>query len=305
MGMPEPCVLFDLDGTLADLSHRLHYIKDGNHDWDSFFAGVGKDVPIPEICDLYQILFSRGKVLIVSGRSDVCRQDTIAWLAHQGLDYDGLYMRSEGDHRPDTVVKQEMLEKIIEDGYDPWLVIDDRQRLARMWRKEGLVCLQCDDWEEREPTKAKGEPTLYIMVGPSGAGKTTWIEDELPYAYRVSSDDIRLSACNGDFRDQTKNPEVFAAAHGMIRSLLLQGIDVVFDATNIKNKDRKAVVALVPEGTRVVYVVVDRRLKDKLITREWRPVALIKRHHNTMKSNLEDILNGDGLDVAVEDARNV
>jgi phosphoglycolate phosphatase-like HAD superfamily hydrolase len=41
-------VIFDLDGTLADLTHRLHYVKNGNRNWDKFFEECDKDLPIPE-----------------------------------------------------------------------------------------------------------------------------------------------------------------------------------------------------------------------------------------------------------------
>jgi len=88
------------------------------------------------------------------------------------------------------------------------------------------------------------------------------------------------------------------------RSLLLQGIDVVFDATNIKNKDRRAVVNCAPERVNIKYIVIDRPVCGKLDDRDWRPEWLIEKHHNTMKSNIKDILNGDGFEhVTVEDHR--
>lgn len=49
-------IVFDLDGTLADITHRLHFIKDGNHDWDGFFAACVDDAPIPEMVALFQVL---------------------------------------------------------------------------------------------------------------------------------------------------------------------------------------------------------------------------------------------------------
>lgn len=302
------CVLFDLDGTLANLSHRLHYIKKGNRDWDSFFATVGEDSPIAEVIDVLDALWHRGQdtIFLVSGRSDVCREETIEWLEKYDIPYDGLFMRAEGDYRPDTIVKQEILQEIRAMGWEPWLAVDDRQRLARMWRSEGLLCLQCDDWEEREAeaTKAKDSPTLYVLIGPSGAGKTTWIEDNIPLAYHISSDNIRYYANDGDFQCQDKNEQVFKAAHGMTRSLLLNGVDVAFDATNIRRKARTGLLGIVPDGTNVVYVVLNRSMEEKKNTAGWRPNWLLEKHEQTFKSNLKYILNGDGYSfVTVKDYR--
>ena len=39
-------IICDIDGTLADLHHRLHHIKNGNKNWDAFFAEVKDDLPI-------------------------------------------------------------------------------------------------------------------------------------------------------------------------------------------------------------------------------------------------------------------
>lgn len=53
-----------------------------------------------------------------------------------------LYMRTAGDKRPDDVVKEELLAKIRADGYEPFLVFDDRQRVVDMWRRNGIQCCQ-------------------------------------------------------------------------------------------------------------------------------------------------------------------
>lgn len=293
--MRQSCVVVDYDGTLADLTHRLHYIQGPKKNYDKFFSEVFMDNPKEDIIQLVEHLYNCGEtIFIVSGRSDVCFQESVDWLKKW----------KEGDYRPDTVVKREILSELREKGYEPWLAIDDRTRLAKMWRKENITTLLVDDWEDRERSTAKGNPNLYIMVGPSGSGKTTWLEENLPNVYRVSSDDMRFYL-TGDYKDQTKNADVFAACHGVINQLLLNGVGVAFDATNIRNKDRKAVVDAAPAGVTIHYVVIDRPLEDKLETSGWRLEVpnLIERHHNTMQSNIKEILRGDGLDVTVLDRR--
>src|SRR4051812_20837075 len=94
-------VIVDIDGTLADMTHRIHHVKNGNHDWDSFFAGVSGDAPIWPICNLVGVLWQHYKIVLVSGRSDKTRADTEEWLNVNGVPYHDLFMRADGDYRPD------------------------------------------------------------------------------------------------------------------------------------------------------------------------------------------------------------
>ena len=268
--MIKQCVLLDLDGTVADLSHRLHYIKNGNRDWKSFFAEVGKDKPIWQVIDVVRALHDEGHYIVaVSGRSNVCEKETIQWLYDNEVPFDDLYMRQEGDYRPDTIVKEEILHQLREEGYNPWLAIDDRNRLAKMWRSHGIKTFLCDDWEEG-PKQINGvnPPKLWVMVGPSGAGKSTYIERKISQGeykpdWVVSSDQIRAELC-GDWKDQSRNDDVFASLHIVVEARLRAGLNCVVDATNLRNKDRKAVVNLAPEGTEVYYVVINRPMEEKV-----------------------------------------
>lgn len=139
------CYLFDLDGTLADLSHRLHHIQKQPKDWDSFFAACHLDAPIPHIVDLARSILRIGSnpaVVLVSGRSDVARTPTIDWLVRHGLPSGPLYMRTAGDHRPDHQVKLELLARIRADGLEPIMAFDDRDQVVKMWREAGIPCAQ-------------------------------------------------------------------------------------------------------------------------------------------------------------------
>ncbi len=74
-------VLFDIDGTLADLTHRLHHITAKPPNWDAFFAECGNDQVIEPIRELAQMVAAQGyRILLVSGRTDKVRQQTEAWL---------------------------------------------------------------------------------------------------------------------------------------------------------------------------------------------------------------------------------
>lgn len=137
------CYLFDIDGTIADLSHRLHHITKEPKDWPAFFAACRSDAPIPHVCSLARTLVDADQtVIFVSGRSDECRADTEYWLAWQGLSGLPLYMRTAGDHRQDNIVKGELLDQIIADGYTPTMAFDDRNQVVEMWRSRGVPCAQ-------------------------------------------------------------------------------------------------------------------------------------------------------------------
>ena len=137
------CYLFDIDGTLADCSHRIHLIMDTPKRWDEFFALCSADEPIDHIIDLAKTLCRAGMTIVyVSGRSDQCRDQTARWLANHRLPAGPLYMRKHGDHRDDDIIKIELLAQLREDGFDPVLAFDDRDRVVAAWRSAGIPCAQ-------------------------------------------------------------------------------------------------------------------------------------------------------------------
>ena len=149
----KPCYLFDLDGTVADNTHRLHHIRKRTYhhidieekkpDWKAFFSEVEKDTPIWPVITLAQDLANSGKLIVyVSGRSSECRRATQRWLAAYNLPDGELYMWTEGDYREDSIIKIELLAQILADGYTPLFVFDDRNQVVRAWREAGLMCAQ-------------------------------------------------------------------------------------------------------------------------------------------------------------------
>ncbi|WP_291378698.1 polynucleotide kinase [Demequina sp.] len=127
-------VLVDLDGTLALITDRNPY---SHH-------GVLKDKPNGPVIEVARALASAGhRLVIVSGRSELAREDTELWLArHLGVPFDGPFMRVEGDDRKDAVIKRELYATHIEPFYQVLCVLDDRDQVVWMWRALGLTCLQ-------------------------------------------------------------------------------------------------------------------------------------------------------------------
>lgn len=298
------CIIVDIDGTIADLRHRLHHIKNGNHNWDAFFKEVGQDTPIWPVIHVIEAyaLDQNLEIVIVSGRSDVCREETSEWLNHY-IGHIRLYMRKEGDYRKDSVVKQEILDQILSEGFNPVAAFDDRDSIARVWRDRGIFTFVVSDWEQRQP-KNPAKATLHIMVGPSGAGKTSYALEHFNRDSIVSSDSIR-EQMTGDAADQSMNDQVFTAFHDIIRTRLENGLDTVADATNLRRKDRLAVVELANGGD-VVYHVINRSMDEKIKDGGWRNdvKGLMERHEQRFQSQLKDIFK-EGLrdNISIQDNR--
>lgn len=140
--MADEIVIFDIDGTLADVSERIHYLKNKPKNWDAFFEGMAQDKAIRSMVRLCNLLYSSGiQIILCSGRNEGYHAETVTWLAQQGVHYHDLLLRKEKDRRSDGVVKRELLATI--DKSKVLFVVEDRSRVVEMWRSEGLVCLQC------------------------------------------------------------------------------------------------------------------------------------------------------------------
>lgn len=140
-------ILFDLDGTLADNSHRQHLLSGDKKDWDAFFDAQRDDTPNTPIVTLYRALIESDKfdVLVVTARPERYRETTQKWFAENDIPLERLLMRVDGDRRSDEIVKQEMLFLLKGEDRLPLFVVDDRAGVVEMWRSEGITCLQCAD----------------------------------------------------------------------------------------------------------------------------------------------------------------
>jgi len=135
-------VIFDIDGTLLDISHRLHLIKKTPPDWKTFKdPNLARwDVPRLAIIKVAVALQKAGvQVLLCSGRTESERESTLQSLSRFFDPMPSLWMRKDKDYRPDTEVKAEMLELLRNQGFNPVMVFDDRPSVIRMWKENGLT----------------------------------------------------------------------------------------------------------------------------------------------------------------------
>ena len=140
-------VIVDIDGTLADVTHRLHHVRGKRKKWKKFFALMSEDMPVKEVIARVLELSKHHDIYLVSGRPDDYRSITEKWLELHRIPYKALYMRKSGDYRPDDEVKQEILDKHF-DKSTVELVIDDRPRVIRMWKRNGMQVLEVGTGEE-------------------------------------------------------------------------------------------------------------------------------------------------------------
>ena len=139
------CYIFDIDGTLADLKHRRHFVeRPGKKDWDAFFDACDGDEPIAHVISLANTLHIAGFAIVyVTGRPERLRMPTVSWLYHIAKSPWGpIYMRKDGDYRDDAIVKMELLRDVKRAGYVPLMAFDDRNKVVRMWRENGVPCCQ-------------------------------------------------------------------------------------------------------------------------------------------------------------------
>ena len=164
-------VVFDIDGTLSNPGHRLHFIQpeaDEKKNWDGFYAACGDDTPIPQTVKLCQELILAGHTVeFWTGRREAERDTTVEWLnkhvvsreiylnllAHHD-EWDqylsqviylsltetsgSLKMRKDGDRRPDYIIKMEFIDW----DHPPDIIFEDRSRVVRTYRERGLTVFQ-------------------------------------------------------------------------------------------------------------------------------------------------------------------
>ncbi len=132
-----------------------------------------------------------------------------------------------------------------------------------------------------------------LLVGPSGAGKTTRAKRQYGADEIVSSDAIR-EEIYGSLSVAGSQAEVFAEVHKCVRERLSRGETAVVDATNLRQRDRLAVVDLAPADILVIYEVVDRPIEEKLAQAGRRTAELIQGHAEMFDLELANIMKGDG-----------
>jgi len=140
-------VIFDIDGTLANIEHRRHFVSGPQKNFDHFYEAMSDDTLHYEIWNLCKMYTEHMKwdILICTGRPEQYRPETEKWLKRHDIHYAELLMRPDNRrYDRDYMVKQDMLNDL-KTRYKIRLAFDDRDQVVKMWRQNHLICMQVAD----------------------------------------------------------------------------------------------------------------------------------------------------------------
>lgn len=128
-------VLVDIDGTIA--------INDGHRSYYDYSEAVMGDKTNDAVIHAVRCAHAAGvKIIIMSGREDVCKEHSIKWMENHSIPFDEVHFRKTGDKRPDWIVKDEMVREHIENRYNIMYCYDDRDQVVQHHRDMGYTVFQ-------------------------------------------------------------------------------------------------------------------------------------------------------------------
>lgn len=149
--------VFDIDGVVADVRHRLHHLGGRSKDWASFFAAAGDDTPLPEGFALVADLGRRHEIVWLTGRPEWLRVTTAQWLRRHDLPAGELFMRPGGDHRPAPMYKVAILRRLMPRSIAAF--IDDDSEVVDAASGLGVPAVLAD-WLPRDAAMREAQDRL-------------------------------------------------------------------------------------------------------------------------------------------------
>lgn len=144
----QQATIFDMDGTLCDVSSVRHHVKGRERNFDAFHRDSLSCPPHHWVADTARWVHSSGHgVLILTGRMAKWREGTARWLEKWNIPFDELLTRADGDFRKDTVIKAELLANVRR----RWQIteaIDDNPAIVELWRSEGIPTTVVPGWDD-------------------------------------------------------------------------------------------------------------------------------------------------------------
>lgn len=135
-----PLAVVDVDGVLADVAHRIHFLQESPKNWGAFFAAAYRDPPVPRGVDLAHLLATGFRLAYLTGRPEGLRHVTEHWLRRHGLPPGPLWMRPRRDLRAARVMKPAVLRQLAGPEQVAVVVDDDPEAVAAL-RAAGYAVL--------------------------------------------------------------------------------------------------------------------------------------------------------------------
>jgi phosphoglycolate phosphatase-like HAD superfamily hydrolase len=161
--------VFDVDGVLADVSHRRHFIS-GRRNWPAFFAAARDDAPLATGIELVRAAHDRGLQLVyLSGRPERLRAVTIDWCRQHAVPEGQLLLRPDRDRSPATDLKLRLLRQLTAAHPIVFFVDDDTEVVDAVRQADpALVHGECvvADWQ---PGGARARCVMHRAQQEAGA----------------------------------------------------------------------------------------------------------------------------------------
>lgn len=136
--------VFDIDGVVADVRHRLHHLERRPKDWSAFFAEAAGDASLAEGIDRVLAAVEDHEIVWLTGRPNSLRAVTRDWLADRGLPVTELIMRGHHDFRPAPVLKLAELTTLRDSGRQVELFVDDDAKVIAVAEQAGFPAVLAD-----------------------------------------------------------------------------------------------------------------------------------------------------------------
>jgi phosphoglycolate phosphatase-like HAD superfamily hydrolase len=131
-----PLAVFDIDGVLANVRHRLHHLEARPQRWERFFQSADRDPVLAEGADRLRAALADHDVLYLTGRPERTRGITERWLARHDLPTGPLVMREDDDYRPARYLKRDVLRRLSEE-HEIASVLDDDPAVVNVLAADG------------------------------------------------------------------------------------------------------------------------------------------------------------------------
>jgi hypothetical protein len=146
--------VFDIDGVVADVRHRLHLLERRPKDWPAFFAAAAEDPGLEEGINRVRAAVVQYEVVWLTGRPNSLRAVTRRWLADHGLPETELIMRSQRDFRPAPVLKVAELTKLRARQVETF--VDDDAKVIAAAAEAGFPA-ELADWMAASPVLSEAQ----------------------------------------------------------------------------------------------------------------------------------------------------